>query len=205
MILATVPVGLSGLLLEHLLRTVLGKPAPAAVFLAVNGLVLAVGERLRRRVEEPTPVLSATDGLVRDEAPPTAGEADDRLARLPGRAVLIGSAQILALSPGISRSGVTMVAGPVRGLAHEDAARFSFLLATPVILAAGALKIPDLTGPLAAGVHGLILAGSITSFLSCPPGGAVPHPVLPHPHGSSRSRSTARCRAQRALFWLTAP
>jgi undecaprenyl-diphosphatase len=90
--------------------------------------------------------------------------SDRRLARLRfGEAVLIGSAQVLALLPGISRSGVTMVAGLVRGLSHEDAARFSFLLATPVILAAGVLKIPDLTGPLGAGIGGQVLAGSICS------------------------------------------
>jgi undecaprenyl-diphosphatase len=80
--------------------------------------------------------------------------------------VLIGSAQILALLPGISRSGVTMVAGLLRGLSHEDAARFSFLLATPVILAAGLLKIPDLFGPLGQGIGGQVLAGSIASFVS---------------------------------------
>jgi undecaprenyl-diphosphatase len=83
-----------------------------------------------------------------------------------GRGTLIGSAQILALLPGISRSGTAMVAGLLRGLSHEDAARFSFLLATPVILAAGALKVPDLFGPLGAGIHGQVLAGSIASFLS---------------------------------------
>jgi undecaprenyl-diphosphatase len=83
-----------------------------------------------------------------------------------GRGTLVGSAQILALLPGISRSGVTMVAGLLRGLSHEDAARFSFLLATPVILAAGALKIPDLFGPLGAGIHGQVLAGSLASFIS---------------------------------------
>jgi undecaprenyl-diphosphatase len=80
--------------------------------------------------------------------------------------MLIGAAQILALLPGISRSGITMVAALLRGLSHEDAARFSFLLATPVILAAGALKIPDVTGPLGAGIHGPILAGSIASLLA---------------------------------------
>jgi ABC-type uncharacterized transport system permease subunit len=79
------------------------------------------------------------------------------------QAVLIGSAQILALLPGISRSGVTMVAGLARGLSHEDAARFAFLLATPVILAAGALKIPDLAGSLGNGIRGQILAGSLFS------------------------------------------
>ena len=90
--------------------------------------------------------------------------SDARLARLPWlRGVLIGSAQILALAPGLSRSGVTMVAGMLRGLSREDAARFSFLLATPVILAAGALKIPDLTGPLGDGIRGQVMFGSVLS------------------------------------------
>jgi undecaprenyl-diphosphatase len=93
-------------------------------------------------------------------------ESDVRLARLTmARGTLIGSAQILALLAGISRSGVTMVAGLLRGLSHEDAARFSFLLATPVILAAGVLKIPDLFGPLGHGIHGQVLAGSLASFV----------------------------------------
>ncbi|TVT20526.1 undecaprenyl-diphosphate phosphatase [Amycolatopsis acidiphila] len=157
-ILATIPVGISGLLLEHLFRTVLGKPIPAASFLIANGLVLYVGERLRRKASDPAP---ASGGGA------TTVASDVRLSRLTfGRGVLIGSAQILALLPGISRSGVTMVAGLLRGLSHEDAARFSFLLATPVILAAGALKIPDLTGPLGIGIHGPILAGSVASFVS---------------------------------------
>ncbi|HJQ47516.1 MAG TPA: undecaprenyl-diphosphate phosphatase [Amycolatopsis sp.] len=175
-ILATIPVGIAGLLLEHLFRTVLGKPIPAAIFLMVNGLVLYLGERLRRRaepapaqkstVDAPAAAMSAAD--ARTVVLPEVGEpADDRLARLSfGRGVLIGSAQILALLPGISRSGVTMVAGLLRGLSHEDAARFSFLLATPVILAAGVLKIPDLTGPLGAGIHGPIVAGAVASFVS---------------------------------------
>ena len=78
-------------------------------------------------------------------------------------AVIIGSAQILALLAGISRDGVTMVAGMFRGLSREDAARFAFLLATPVILAAGVLKVPDLAGPLGAGIRGQILFGSVLS------------------------------------------
>ena len=85
---------------------------------------------------------------------------------LPTSAILralIGAVQVLALLAGISRSGVTMVAGLLRGLSHEDAARFAFLLATPVILAAGALKIPELTGPLGHGIHGQILVGSLLS------------------------------------------
>jgi undecaprenyl-diphosphatase len=177
LIVGTIPVGVSGLLLEHLFRTTLGRPIPAAAFLIANGVVLYLGERLRRRADT-VASLGASMGTS-SGAPATTGvdgpgsardvgaAADARLARMSlGRATLIGSAQILALLPGISRSGVTMVAGLLRGLSHEDAARFSFLLATPVILAAGALKIPDLTGPLGAGIQGQVLAGSIASFLS---------------------------------------
>jgi undecaprenyl-diphosphatase len=160
-IIATIPVGIAGLALEHTFRTILGKPIPAAAFLIANGVVLYVGERLRRRAQ-------AVPETVGPGAAHDAGAAADaRLARMSiGRGTLVGSAQILALLPGISRSGVTMVAGLLRGLSHEDAARFSFLLATPVILAAGALKIPDLFGPLGAGIHGQVLAGSLASFVS---------------------------------------
>jgi undecaprenyl-diphosphatase len=160
LILATIPVGVSGLALEHLFRTTLGRPVPAAIFLAVNGVILS-GERVRRRAVA-RPVAVAAGG-------PQGGlaEDDERIARLSfPQGVLIGCAQILALLPGISRSGVTMVAGLLRGLSHEEAARFSFLLATPVILAAGVLKIPDLFGPLGEGIHGQVLAGSIASFVA---------------------------------------
>ncbi|MGW0229457.1 undecaprenyl-diphosphate phosphatase [Actinopolymorpha singaporensis] len=190
-IIATIPVGVAGLALEHLFRTTLGRPTPAAAFLIANGVILYTGERLRRRTPaapagrrnvEPAAVAATTGNPVPTRAPaptqtgqarsaePTADSgdaADIRLARLPvGRATTIGAAQILALLPGISRSGVTMVAGLLRGLSHEDAARFSFLLATPVILAAGLLKIPDLFGPLGAGIHAQVLAGSLASFAS---------------------------------------
>jgi undecaprenyl-diphosphatase len=75
-------------------------------------------------------------------------------------------AQVFALLPGISRSGITMVAGLARGLDHEDAARFSFLLATPIILAAGVYKLPDLLGPNGDGVRPQILAGSVAAGLA---------------------------------------
>jgi undecaprenyl-diphosphatase len=161
LIIATIPVGVAGLLLEHTFRTVLGKPVPAALFLAANGGVLYAGELLRRRAAKrvDTATMSAED----EQLPPDVA-SDRRLSRLGwGEGILIGTAEILALLPGISRSGVTMVAGLTRGLSHEDAARFSFLLATPVILAAGILKIPDLTGPLGAGIHGQVLVGSLVS------------------------------------------
>ena len=79
------------------------------------------------------------------------------------RAVLIGALQIAALAPGISRSGIATAGGMFRGLSREDAARFSFLLATPVILAAGALKLGDLFGPLGNGIRGQVLFGSVLS------------------------------------------
>lgn len=158
----TIPVGLAGLLLEQLFRTTLGKPVPAAAFLLLNGIALYVGEVLRRRIA-PAPdvaVLAGGEPERGDEA------SDHRLAQLPlPRGVVIGAAQILALLPGISRSGITIVAGLWRGLSHEDAARFSFLLATPIILAAGVYKIPELFGPLGAGIGGQVLAGSVASFV----------------------------------------
>ncbi|MFL6101233.1 MAG: undecaprenyl-diphosphate phosphatase [Actinomycetales bacterium] len=161
LVLATIPVGVTGLLLEHTFRTTLGRPMPAAAFLTANGLVLAVGERLRHRASEGVPAYPAVVAVPADVA------SDLRLASLSyGRGTVIGAAQTLALLPGISRSGVTMVAGLLRGLSHEDAARFSFLLATPVILAAGALKVPDLAGPLGEGIRGQVLAGSAASFVT---------------------------------------
>ncbi len=161
LIVATIPVGVSGLALEHLFRTTLGRPVPAAVFLIVNGVILFGGERLRRR----DPAREVTHDASTGTENGGLAAADANIARLPvSQGLLIGFAQVLALLPGISRSGVTMVAGLLRGLSHADAARFSFLLATPVILAAGVLKIPDLFGPLGAGIHGQVLAGSVASF-----------------------------------------
>jgi undecaprenyl-diphosphatase len=90
--------------------------------------------------------------------------SDQRLAAMgPVQALVIGLAQILGLLAGISRDGATMVGGMARGLSREDAARFAFLLATPVILAAGALKIPDLMGPLGNGIRGQVVFGSVLS------------------------------------------
>ena len=95
-------------------------------------------------------------------AEPPAVAADGRLAGMGLlRAVLIGGSQILALLPGISRDGIVTVTGMFRGLSREDAVRFSFLLSAPVILAAGVLKIPDLTGPLGNGIRGQVLVGSL--------------------------------------------
>jgi undecaprenyl-diphosphatase len=244
-ILATIPVGLAGLAFERAFRVIFGKPAYAAVFLIINGLILIAGERFRRRSS-----LDADDEIAaereyalqgghggqeryprgqeryhpddeqyyqeeeryhrsrqvhyqdegshgryyrdeddygryypdedaygrgegrhsssrraqRDEEIDNNAESDQRLAAMgAAQAVVIGSAQILALLAGISRDGVAMVGGMARGLSREDAARFAFLLATPVILAAGALKIPDLMGPLGSGIRGQVVLGSVLS------------------------------------------
>lgn len=160
----TIPVGLAGLALEHLFRTTLGKPVPAATFLLLNGIALYVGEVLRRRI---APAPAPGRPVPADAELEHGDEASDlRLAQLAlPRGLVIGAAQILALFPGISRSGITIVAGLWRGLSHEDAARFSFLLATPIILAAGVYKIPELFGSVGAGIGGPVLAGSVASFV----------------------------------------
>jgi undecaprenyl-diphosphatase len=166
LVLATIPVGLAGLLFEGLLRDFLGKPVPAAVFLALNGGVLYAAEKFSRRrsaAEADTVDFSAEETLVM-RAVGVEERTDARLAKLGvGEAVLIGAAQIFALLPGISRSGITMVAGLRRGLGHEDAARFAFLLATPVILAAGVLKLPTLFTPENHASLGPALVGSLVA------------------------------------------
>jgi len=176
-VVATIPVGLTGVALEHTFRTLLAKPTAAAAFLFVNGIVLFAGERFARRHKgrgvEPThdgvPVRQGerrVGSRSRAEIRAARG-ADARLAQLPVLDVLyIGILQIFALFAGISRDGVTMVGGLWRGLDREDAARFAFLLATPPILAAGVLKLPSLTGSAAAHIHGQIILGMIVSFIA---------------------------------------
>ena len=160
LVVATIPAGLTGLALEHSLRTLFAKPFAAAIFLTINGVILFAGERVRRR--------SAVAKLVAQHpTAPSESEVGRRLDTLEFReAGAIGVAQIGALFAGISRSGITMVAGLVRGLDHEDAARFSFLLATPIIFAAGVYKLPDLAGHLGDGVRGQALVGSLFAGLA---------------------------------------
>jgi undecaprenyl-diphosphatase len=168
LILATIPVVIAGLLLEHIFTTTLGQPLPAAAFLAVNGLILLIGERLRSRTVAragDTELAAAASANADFDADDTVD--DERISGMRfGRGVLVGSSQILALAAGISRSGVAMVSGMATGLSHREAARFSFLLATPVILAAGVFKIPVLFGPIGHGIGGQVLAGSVAAFVA---------------------------------------
>jgi undecaprenyl-diphosphatase len=190
LVIATIPVGVAGLVLDHLFRTLLARPVPTAVFLVINGVLLIAVEGLVRRraaagahsgpdgpdaaaLEAPTVRLDARPdaptqvmrgGVGVAPALTAEEESDARVAKLPLlTAVLIGSAQILALLPGISRSGATIGSGLLARLSHEDAARFAFLLATPVILAAGVLKVGDLVGPAGDGIRGQVLLGSVLS------------------------------------------
>jgi undecaprenyl-diphosphatase len=153
LVVGTIPAGILGLALEHPLRTLFASAEVAAIFLAVNGVLLLTFERLRRRAPEP------------DD---WEGDADPRIAQTMSfkQAAMIGTAQAAALIPGISRSGVTMGGGLLTGLSNEDAARFAFLLATPIIGAAGVLKLPELFGSTGDGVRGQALVGAIAAGIT---------------------------------------
>ena len=145
--LGSIPVGIAGVLLERKLRVLFDKPLAAAAFLCVNGVILLVGERLRRNVGRHARF--------------------KRIAAMtPLDALVIGSSQIFALFAGISRSGVTMVTGLSSGLDHEESANFAFLLATPVILMAGLYKLPSLMGSLGDGVRTQTLVGALCAMVA---------------------------------------
>lgn len=147
LVVATIPAAIIGKLFEHKFQQLFASPMSAAIFLIVNGIILLIADRLRRNT------------------------GNRQVSELSYRqSFLIGCAQVLALIPGFSRSGVTMTAGLGLGMTYEESARFSFLLATPVILGAGVLEVPKIlkdhtTHMLAYGVVGGILAG-IVAYLS---------------------------------------
>jgi undecaprenyl-diphosphatase len=153
LIAGTIPAGILGLALEKPLRKLFASPIDAAIFLIVNGLLLFAAERLRRRAPD---------------APEREADEDNRIAhRVSWRqAGSVGMAQALALIPGISRSGVTMGGGLLVGLNNRDAARFGFLLATPIIGAAAVLKLPELFGKDGGGVRGPALVAALCAAAS---------------------------------------
>lgn len=127
LIIATIPAGVLGLLFEESLKKFFASPSLAAIFLLCNGVILFLGEILRKRK------LS------------TLRDSDSRIAQTTWmQAVGIGASEAIALIPGFSRTGATLVGGLFVGLSHADSAKFSFLLATPIIAAAGVLKLPEL-------------------------------------------------------------
>jgi undecaprenyl-diphosphatase len=150
LVVGTIPAGILGLSLQDELRKLFASPQYASIFLALNGLVLYGAELLRRR------------------APATDSDDDVRIARTVGwrDSVLVGAAQALALIPGFSRSGASMGGGLLVGLSHKDAARFAFLLATPIIGAAALLKLPDLAGSQGNGVRGPAALGAVCAAVT---------------------------------------
>ena len=156
-ITASIPAGIIGLVFEHQLRTLTAKPEVAAIFLMVNGCLLFGAELFRRRAQ-------VRELAIREGAKPDGARELDTLEYR--EAFVIGAAQSTALVAGISRDGVTMGAGLARGMDHSDSARFAFLLATPIILAAGLVKLPDLVGHLGNGVRGQALVGAAAAAIT---------------------------------------
>jgi undecaprenyl-diphosphatase len=152
-VVATIPAGILGLLLQDKLQSVFASARSAAFFLILNGVMLFGAELLRRRAP----------GVPEGEE-----DGDHRIARRAGwrHAVGVGAAQAIALIPGFSRSGASMGGGLLVGLSNEDAARFAFLLATPIIGAAALLKIPILLGSDGNGVRGPAVAASLCSAVT---------------------------------------
>lgn len=146
LVVGTIPAGILGLLFEDSLRKLFASAQIAAGFLILNGCILFTAEALRKRAN-------------RRESQK---QSDVQIAKLKWlQAAGIGVAQAGALIPGISRSGSAMAGGLAAGLTNEDAARFSFLLATPIIGAAALLKLPQLFEPSAAPLRGAIIAGAL--------------------------------------------
>jgi undecaprenyl-diphosphatase len=169
LVVGSVPAGVIGLFLQDPLKSLFGNPRLASGFLIVNGGILLAAEWFRRRDERrraaaPAPVLG------HEEGDPDYQAVEGLSLRT---AIFVGIFQAGALLPGISRSGITMAAGLTAGLRHEEAARFSFLLATPIILAAGLLEVPSLSSDAptalvsvaAAVVAGLVAYGSARFLL----------------------------------------
>jgi len=156
-IVASIPVGILGIALEHTARVATAKPLIASIFLVVNGFILLGAERLRRRSE------------VRELARKQGMKADGgrRLDTLEYReAAVIGLGESSALIAGISRDGVVMATGLARGLDNADAAHYGFLLATPIILIAGVYKLPDLTGSLGNGIRGYAVIAAVAAAIT---------------------------------------
>ncbi|HUD05789.1 MAG TPA: undecaprenyl-diphosphate phosphatase [Candidatus Saccharimonadales bacterium] len=152
LVVATIPAGILGLLFQDSLQKLFASAEIASAFLIVNGFVLLAAERFRKRKV----------GRTRE----TLG-SDENISKLSWvRSVKIGVVQSFALLPGISRSGSSMAAGLIFGLNNEEAARFSFLLATPVIGAAAVLKLPSLFDSSMAPLRGAIIAGAISAAVA---------------------------------------
>jgi undecaprenyl-diphosphatase len=180
LVFSTIPVGVAGVVLDKILRTSLGKPVYAGAFLMLNGLVLYLAEKGPGRSGQSRQPRGGRRGrggaggeaAVREldrqgrELPPDIA-SDVRLSRLSTKTgMMVGAAEIAGLFPGLSRSGATIAAGLFKGLSREDAARFAFLLATPVILLAGLYKLPTLMQSQYSDWRGPAVAGAVVAFVA---------------------------------------
>ena len=155
-VIATIPAVIVGFLLEKFFRNLFGTPVVAAVFLMINAALLLGGEKLRAQGHRPLSELTMIDALT------------------------IGCWQCTALIPGISRSGATIVGGLLRGIDHEGAAHFSFLIATPIILGATVLEVPHLLHEsVPAGTFSLAALAAVVAGGTCLCQHLVPHELLP--------------------------
>jgi len=155
LLVGTIPAAVLGVFLQTKIKNLFASPSDAAIFLVLNGVLMIGFELLRRRAERRAAV-GATSRVAQEEHFAQA----ERISFLA--AAVVGACQALAFLPGISRSGVTIGGGLLAGLRHEEAARFSFLLATPVILGAGIVEVPQLFAsgvPIVEYLAGAVLSG----------------------------------------------
>jgi len=164
-VIATVPAGILGLLFEQKLQLLFSFPQYVASFLILNGFLLYGTEKLKKNAARNGVIETGVPQSSRDEKE-NDSQSDVRIARTSWRqSIKIGFAQSLALLPGFSRTGAAMAGGILSGLDHEDSARFSFLLATPIIFAAAVLKLPELLVGNATVLVMPVLVGFIASAI----------------------------------------
>ena len=150
LVIATIPAGILGLLFEEQLKTLFASPQLVAFVLIFNGVLLLCAEALRRKKKEQPGIGS-----------------NERIAKLSfAQAIKVGIIQCLALIPGFSRTGATITGSLLVGLSHEDAARYSFLLATPIIGAAAFLKLPELNTRAESAFIGQALVGALFAAIA---------------------------------------
>jgi undecaprenyl-diphosphatase len=155
LIIATIPAGIIGLVFESSLRSLFAIPTAAAFFLIINGIILMVGDMLQKRAVK-APINQDIQSTNKHTA---------KILTFP-KAIAIGVVQSGALIAGISRSGITMVSGLGLGLSYEAAARFSFLLATPIIFLAGIYKLPEVFKPAARSFLPQMIVGAIVAGIA---------------------------------------
>jgi undecaprenyl-diphosphatase len=158
LIAATLPAGIVGFVFQNVLRTQFAKPLSAIIFIMINGVLLLAGDHYIRTHRQPR------RHTMQRQASVAAARTSDSLTLT--RAMIIGVSQLFAFIAGISRTGITMLGGIYSGLSTEDTAHFSFLLATPIILAAGLYQLPEVFGQGAKPIRGEMLLGTVCAAIA---------------------------------------